>query len=89
MSEESDVFTATNFINGSTEAEFSLFGGGTVDDTFWDVFIIAQGGNTEVEITRVRTVADAGGRRTLFYTVRNNTGNPTSFTRSAVRTPNF
>jgi hypothetical protein len=89
MSVESDVFIATDFIGGGQELEFSLFGGGTVDDAFWDVSAIPQGTNNEVEITRVRATSDAGGTRTIFFTVRNNTGNDTNFTRGAVRTPNF
>jgi hypothetical protein len=89
MSVESDVFIATDFIGGGQELEFSLFGGGTVDDAFWDVSAIPQGSNNEVEITRVRVTSDPGGTRTLFFTVRNNTANDTNFTRSAVRTPNF
>jgi hypothetical protein len=89
MSVESDVFIATDFISGGGEIEFSLFGGGTVDDAFWAVSAVPQGTNNEVEIIRLRTVSDAGGRRTIFFTVRNNTGNDTNFTRSAVRTPNF
>jgi hypothetical protein len=88
-SEESDVFIATNFIAGNTEVEFILFGGGTVDDAYWNVSVVPQGTNNEIEITRLRTQADAAGTRTIFYTVRNNTSNGTSFTRAAVRTPNF
>ena len=89
MSEESDVFIATDFIGGNGVIEFSLFGGGTVDDAFWSVSAVAQGTNNEVEITRVRTTSDAGGKRTLFFTVKNNTANGTNFTRGAIRTPNF
>jgi hypothetical protein len=89
MSVESDVFIATDFIGGGQEAEFSLFGGGTVDDAFWAISLVPQGTNNEVEMTRLRTVSDAGGTRTIFFTVRNNTGNDMNFTRSAVRTPNF
>jgi hypothetical protein len=89
MSVESDVFIATDFIGGGAVLEFSLFGGGTVDDAFWAVSIVPQGTNNEVEITRLRTVSDAGGKRTIFFTVKNNTFNDTNFTRSAVRTPNF
>jgi hypothetical protein len=86
---ESDVFIATDFIGANAEVEFSLFGGGTVDDAFWDVSIVPQGTNNEVELTRLRTVSDAAGTRTIFFTVRNNTSNDTNFTRGAVRTPNF
>jgi hypothetical protein len=86
---ESDVFIATNFIAGNAEVEMILFGGGRVDDAFWDVSIVPQGTNNEVELTRLRTVSDSGGRRTIFFRVRNNTSNPTNYTRSVVRTPNF
>ena len=89
MSVESDVFMATDFIAGGAEVEFSLFGGGMVDDAFWAISVVPQGTNNEVELTRLRTVSDPGGTRTIFFTVRNNTFNDTNFTRSAVRTPNF
>jgi hypothetical protein len=89
MSVESDIFTATDFIGAGQELEFTLFGGGTVDDTFWDVSVVPQGSNNEVEITRLRTASDAASTRSIFFTVRNNTANDTNFTRSAVRTPNF
>lgn len=89
MSVESDVFIATDFMAGGAVVDWYLFGGGSVDDAFWDVSAVAQGTNNEVEIIRQRVVSDAGGKRTLVFTVRNNTGNPTNFTRAAVRTPNF
>jgi hypothetical protein len=89
MSDESDVFRTTDFIGGGAQIEFSLFGGGTVDDAFWDISIVPQGTNNEVELVRLRTSSDPGGTRTIFFTVRNNTFNPTNFTRSAVRTPNI
>ena len=89
MSVESDVFIATDFIAGGAEVEWILFGGGTVDDAFWDVSVVPQGTNNEVELLRVRTASDVGGRRTIFFTVRNNTFNDTLFTRGAVRIPNF
>jgi hypothetical protein len=86
MSVESDVFIGTSFIAGGGEAEFTFFK--AVDDAFWSISIVPQGTNNEVEITRLRTDSDAGGTRRIHYTVRNNTGNPTNFTRGAVRTPN-
>ena len=89
MSVESDVFIATDFIGGGQVLEFSLFGGGVVDDAFWDISVVPQGTNNEVELIRLRTVADFAGTRTIFFTVSNNTSNDTNFTRSAVRTPNF
>ncbi len=89
MSVESDVFFTTDFIAGGQEWEFILFGGGVVDDAFWAISIVPKGTNNEVEMTRLHTVADSAGTRTIFFTVRNNTGNDTYFTRSAVRTPNF
>jgi hypothetical protein len=89
MSVESDVFTTDDFIAAEAVVEFSLFGGGTIDDTFWGIWIIPKGTNNEVELIRQRVVADAAGNRTLFFTVKNNTGNDTHFTRAAVRTPNF
>jgi len=89
MSEESDVFKATDFVAGGAQIEFSLFGGGIVDDEFWDIALVPQGSNNEIELIRLRTVADAAGKRTIFFTVRNNTFNDTFFTRTAVRTPNF
>jgi hypothetical protein len=89
MSVEADFFQATDFQGGNSEVEWSLFGGGTVDDAFWAVSVVAQGTNNAVELTRIRTVSDAGGKRTLFFTVKNTTANPTNFTRVAVRIPNF
>jgi hypothetical protein len=89
MSEEADVYIATDFIGGGQTLEFSLFGGGTVDDAFWAVSAVPQGTNNEVEIIRVRITSDANGTRTLFFTVQNNTANDTNFTRSAIRVPNF
>lgn len=88
MSDESDVFTTDDFIAGGAEVEFALFGGGVVDDRFWDISIVPKGTNNEIELTRLRTVSDAAGVRTIFFTVRNNTANDTHFTRAAVRTPN-
>jgi hypothetical protein len=81
--------TPTTQVNPGNVIEFSLFGGGTVDDAFWDISIVPQGTNNEVELIRLRTVSDFAGTRTIFFTVRNNTLNDTNFTRSAVRTPNF
>jgi hypothetical protein len=43
MSVESDVFIATNFIAANAQVEFILFGGGIVDDAFWNVSIVPQG----------------------------------------------
>jgi hypothetical protein len=47
MSVESDVFIATNFIAANAQVEFILFGGGIVDDAFWNVSIVPQGTNNE------------------------------------------
>jgi hypothetical protein len=86
MSEEADVFISTGqFIPGNTVSEFIF--GVNVDDAYWSLTIVARGTNTEVEILRQRVIADAAGTRRLRYTVRNNTGNPTFFTRGAVRIP--
>jgi hypothetical protein len=89
MSVESDVFIATNFIAANAQVEFILFGGGIVDDAFWNVSIVPQGTNNEIEIIRLRVTSDPGGNRTILFTVRNNTSNNTNYTRAAVRTPNF
>lgn len=86
MSEEADVFISTGqFISGNAVLDFTF--GQTLDDAYWSLTIVARGTNTEVEILRQRVVADAAGTRRLIYTVRNNTGNPTFFTRGAVRIP--
>lgn len=88
MSDESDVFIATDFIGGGQVIDWTLFGGGGVDDAFWYVSVVVQGTNNNVELLSTRTFSDPGGRRSLVFTVRNNTNNPTNFTRAAVRTPN-
>ena len=86
MSEESDVYINTGqFIPGGAVWDFTFFK--AVDDAYWDLNIVARGTNNGVEILRLWTDADAAGTRRLHYTVRNNTGNGTFFTRGAVRTP--
>jgi len=90
MSVESDVFIATDFIGGGQTLIFTLFGGGVVDDNFWDVSIVVQGTNNSVSLPGPVTVSsDAAGTRSLTFVVQNNTNNDTFFTRAAVRTPNF
>lgn len=90
MSEEADVFTAVDFIGGGQTVTFVLFGGGVVDDAFWDISAVARGTNTSVTLIGEPTVsADAGGTRSATFTVQNNTFNDTFFTRAAVRIPNF
>lgn len=90
MSVEADVFIATDFIGGGQTLTFTLFGGGTVDDAFWDVSIVAQGTNNSVSLLGPTTVSsDASGTRSLTFVVQNNTNNNTNFTRAAVRIPNF
>jgi len=86
MSEEADVFINTGqFISGNAQLDFTF--SRNLDDAYWDLRIVARGTNTEVEILRQRVSSDAGGTRRLIYTVRNNTGNDTFFTRGAVRIP--
>ncbi len=89
MSEEADVFLASDFIGGGQTVTFILFGGGVVDDAFWDVSAVAQGTNNSVSLLGQTVSSDAGGTRSLFFTVQNNTFNDTFFTRGAVRIPNF
>ena len=81
------VFIATNFQAGNSVVEWALFNCSMVDDAFWDVSVVPQGTNNEVEITRIRVTSDAAGVRCLRYTVSNNTANDTNFTRGAVRLP--
>jgi hypothetical protein len=50
MSVEADFFKATDFQGGNSEVEWSLFSGGTVDDAFWAVSVVAQGTNNAVEL---------------------------------------
>jgi hypothetical protein len=91
MSVESDVFFATNFIAGGAEIEFILFGGGGVDNAFWNISIMPQNPDNwfhELEITRIRTSTRFDGPTSIFYTVKNNTFDPATFVRVAVRTPN-
>jgi hypothetical protein len=86
MSEEADVFISSNqLIPGNSTFDFTF--GRNLDDAYWDLRIVARGTNTNVEILRQLVSSDAGGVRRLVYTVRNNTGNPTYFTRGAVRIP--
>jgi hypothetical protein len=86
VSEEADVFISTGqFIAGNAVLDFTF--GVNVDDAYWDLRTVARGTNTEVEILRQRVSSDPAGTRRLIYTVRNNTANPTFFTRGAVRIP--
>jgi hypothetical protein len=86
MSEEADVFISTGqFIPGNQVFDFTFFR--AIDDAYWDLRIVARGTNTNVEILRQFVSSDAAGTRRLTYTVRNNTGNDTFFTRGAVRIP--
>ncbi len=89
MSEEADVFIAVDFIPSGQTFTYTLFGGGVVDDAFWDVSVVARGTNTSVSLLGQTVSADAGGTRSLTFTVQNNTFNDTFFTRGAVRIPNF
>jgi hypothetical protein len=93
MSFESTLWVATDFIAGGHELDFYLFGGGSIDDAFWDVSAVPQafygGPVTEVEIVRVRVICDAGGQRSLVFTVKNPTPYAIAFTRTAVRIPSY
>jgi hypothetical protein len=83
---ETFLFTAVDFIGGGQTLTWTLFGGGTVDDNFWDVSVVARGTNNSVSLLGPTTVStDAGGTRSLTFVTRNNTGNGTYFTRAAVR----
>ena len=86
MSEEADVYISTGqFIPGNQTFDFTFFK--NLDDAYWDLRIVARGTNTNVEMLRQWVSSDAAGTRQLHYTVRNNTGNDTFFTRGAVRIP--
>ncbi len=86
MSEEADVYISTGqFIPANQVFDFTFFK--TIDDAYWDLRIVVRGTNNDVEILRQWSTADAAGARRLHYTVRNNTGNDTFFTRGAVRIP--
>lgn len=90
MSVETDVFIATDFIPASQTWTYTLFGGGVVDDAFWDISIVPQGTNNSVSLIGGPTVSsDAAGVRSMTFTVQNNSFNDTFFTRAAVRIPNF
>jgi hypothetical protein len=86
-----EVFTSSpTFIGGNGVIEFVLFGGGgpiSFDDAYWHVTILTADSNGGVELTQQRTFSD-GGRRSLFYTVRNTTSLPINFKRYAVRITN-
>jgi hypothetical protein len=72
-------------IAGQTTSTFNFFQ--PLDDAYWDISAVPTGSNNNIEILRKFISTDAAGVRRLSYVVRNNTNNPTTFTRGAVRAP--
>ncbi|SFT91813.1 hypothetical protein [Arthrobacter sp. ov118] len=73
------------FIGGGQTLVFSFFQ--PLDDAYWDISAVPTGSNNNIEILRKFIATDASGVRRLSYIVRNNTNNPTTFTRGAIRAP--